>query len=84
VVCQQAKQNKESRIALQVLLCTFWISMPIQRRHDRSIRDFLNKATIEWMISLYCPSGIDRSDPRLSPSRAKDVFRPSASAYPHR
>ena len=74
VVCQQAKQEKGPHIALQVLFCPF-LDLDADTMSSRSFDQgyFLNKATIEWMISLYCPPGVDRSDPRLSPLRAKDV-----------
>ena len=74
VVCQQAKEHKGPQIALQVLLCPF-LDLDADTTSSRSFDQgyFLNKATIAWMVSLYCTPDVDRSDPRLSPLRAKDV-----------
>lgn len=74
VVCQQSKQNMGPRIALQVLLCPF-LDLDAETKSSRTFDQgyFLNKATIEWMISLSCAPDIDRSDPRISPLRAEDV-----------
>jgi acetyl esterase/lipase len=34
---------------------------------------FLDKATLDWMIKHYCPPGVELTDPRLSPLRARDL-----------
>lgn len=73
-VCQRARECNGPRLALQVLLCPV-LDLNADTLSWRALGKgyFLNMATIEWMIGQYCPPGVDRSDPRLSPLRAMDL-----------
>jgi acetyl esterase len=73
-VCQRAKQDGGPKIALQLLLCPA-LDMATESESRRALSSgyFLEKATIDWTLSHYCPPELDRADPRLSPLRAEDV-----------
>ncbi len=73
-VCQRAKQEKGPKIALLLLLCPA-LDMAAESESRRAFARgyFLDKATIDWTLGLYCPPELERADPRLSPLRADDV-----------
>src|SRR5207253_317148 len=73
IVCQRARQFGGPAISLQVLFCPA-LDMSIERSSRRAFakNHFLSKATIDWTFAHYCPSGVDRHDPRVSPLCAVD------------
>jgi acetyl esterase len=75
VVCQRAKLNGP-RLALQVLFCPVMdMSIDTPSRRALAAGYFLDEAMIDWSLKLYCPQGLDLSDPRISPLRASDFSR---------
>jgi acetyl esterase len=74
VVCQLAALNVGPHLALQVLLCPV-IDMSTESPSRRALAEgyFLDKATINWMLSHYCTPDVDLKDPRLSPLYANDL-----------
>jgi acetyl esterase/lipase len=73
VASRMAARNKGPRLALQFLLCPVLDVTPATASR-RALGEgyFLTQATIDWMLSHYCPPGTDLADPRLSPLRAAD------------
>jgi acetyl esterase/lipase len=73
VASRMAARNKGPRLALQFLLCPVLDVTPATASR-RALAEgyFLTQATIDWMLSHYCPPGTDLADPRLSPLRAAD------------
>jgi acetyl esterase len=73
VVCQQAK-TEGPKIALQVLFCPVVdIGAETQSRLDFAEGYFLERPLMTWAGGHYLPSGVDLTDPRLSPLRATDL-----------
>jgi acetyl esterase len=73
VVCQSAKSSR-FKIALQVLLCPVTdIAADNQSRREFAEGYFLEGPLMSWAGNHYLPSGVDLSDPRLSPLRAPDL-----------
>ena len=73
VVCQSAKGSR-FKIALQVLLCPVTdIAADNQSRREFAEGYFLEGPLMSWAGNHYLPSGVDLSDPRLSPLRAPDL-----------
>jgi acetyl esterase len=73
VVCQSAK-DFGFKIALQVLLCPVTdIAADNQSRREFAEGYFLEGPLMSWAGNHYLPSGVDISDPRLSPLRAPDL-----------
>jgi acetyl esterase len=73
VVCQQAK-TEGPKIALQVLFCPVVdIGAETQSRLDFAEGYFLERPLMMWAGGHYLPSGVDLTDPRLSPLRATDL-----------
>src|SRR6478672_9232233 len=73
VVCQSAKHSG-LKIALQVLLCPVTdIAADNQSRCEFAEGYFLEGPLMSWAGNHYLPSGVDLSDPRLSPLRAPDL-----------
>ena len=73
VVCQQAKTGGP-KIALQVLFCPVVdIGAENQSRLDFAEGYFLERPLMIWAGTHYLPSGVDITDPRLSPLRAADL-----------
>ena len=74
VVCQVLRDEGGPSIALQVLICPIldlsWLSASRQTFADGF---FVNRATIERDFDDYCPPGVDRWDPRVSPLRAASL-----------
>jgi acetyl esterase len=72
-VCQSAK-DFGFKIALQVLLCPVTdIAADNQSRREFAEGFFLEGPLISWAGNHYLPSGVDLSNPRLSPLRAPDL-----------
>jgi acetyl esterase/lipase len=73
IVCQQAK-TEGPKIALQVLFCPVVdIGAETQSRLDFAEGYFLERPLMTWAGGHYLPSGVDLTDPRLSPLRATDL-----------
>jgi acetyl esterase len=73
VVCQQAK-TEGPKIALQVLFCPVVdIGAETQSRLDFAEGYFLERPLMMWAGGHYLPSGVDLTDPGLSPLRATDL-----------
>ena len=74
VVAQMAKEKGGPKLSFQMLL------FPVTQigEETTSLRDFaegffLETATLNWFYDHYLGDGADKSDPRISPLRAKDV-----------
>jgi acetyl esterase/lipase len=73
-VCQRASRDGGPRIALQLLLCPVLdLAAETESRRDLAAGNFLDQATLDWMIKQYCPQDVALTDPRLSPLRAEDL-----------
>jgi acetyl esterase len=71
VVCQMARDAREVRFALQLLLCPitdFTASLESRRALGRGY--LLDQATMDRDIAQYVSCGVDLSHPRVSPLRA--------------
>jgi acetyl esterase len=97
VVCQALRDEDAPKIALQVLICPI-LDLDGASPSRQAFGDgfFVNRATIERDVDDYCPPGVDRRDPRVSPLAAArleglppaiihtaeyDPFRDEATAY---
>jgi acetyl esterase/lipase len=73
-VCQMAKQENGPELALQLLLCPVLDCAPATpSRRAFAQGHLLDEATLERDLAHYCPAGVDRADPRLSPLRALEL-----------
>ena len=74
VVCQALRDEGGPMITLQVLLCPILdLSRLSPSRREFADGFFVNQATIERDFDDYCPPGVDRWDPRVSPLRAASL-----------
>jgi acetyl esterase/lipase len=74
VVCQRAKHADGSNFALQVLFCPVTdLSQESESWRAYGERYFLDRKTLDWAVSQYCPAGTDLTDIRISPLRATDL-----------
>jgi len=74
VVCQLAKRAGAPSLALQVLFCPVTnLSQESQSWATYGERFFLDRKTLDWAVSEYCPAGTDLADIRISPLRALDL-----------
>jgi len=96
-VCHILRDAGGPTVALQVLICPILdIAEESQSRRIFAEGYFVSRTTIERDIEDYCPPGVDRADPRVSPLRALrfdglppavihaaefDPFRDEAAAY---
>jgi acetyl esterase len=70
VDCQFARQAGSPGFALKALLCRVTnVGSDSESRKAFAQRYFFDKATIEWSLEHYCPTGVDLGDPRISPLR---------------
>jgi acetyl esterase len=83
VVCQRARQVGSPKFALQVLFCPVTdLSRESESWRTYGERFFLDRKTLNWAISQYCPAGTDLADWRISPLRAHDLSAlPPAHIY---
>ena len=74
-VCQVMRDAGAARVALQVLICPI-LDLGEESASRRAFAEgfFVSRATIERDIDDYCPSDLDRRDPRVSPLRAGARF----------
>jgi acetyl esterase len=73
VACRMAARDNRPRLKLQVLFCPVMDVKPATpSRRALAEGYFLTQATMDWMLSHYCPPGTDLNDPRLSPLAAPD------------
>jgi acetyl esterase len=74
VVCQRARRLDGPSLALQVLFCPV---TDLSRRSESWTAYgqgfFLERATLDWAVTQYCPPGTDLADTRISPLRAADL-----------
>lgn len=74
VTCILAKERGGPAIALQLLFCPVTdLASESASRIELGTGYFIERATLQWAIGLYCPPGVDRADPRVSPLRARDL-----------
>ena len=74
VTCMLARQRGGPAIALQLLFCPVTdLASESPSRIALGTGFFMERATLQWAIELYCPPGTDREDPRISPLRARDL-----------
>jgi acetyl esterase len=74
VVCQRAKREGGPRLALQVLICPVTdLSQVSESWTAYGEQFFLDRKTLDWAISQYCPADTDLADVRISPLRALDL-----------
>lgn len=74
VVCQMIAQRKELALAAQFLLCPimdFCAQTDSRRAYGEGY--LVDMATLEHDLMYYLPTGIEPSDPRVSPLRAQDI-----------
>ncbi|MGA9795293.1 MAG: alpha/beta hydrolase [Rhizomicrobium sp.] len=74
VVCEQAKLKGAPTIAFQLLLFPVTqVNAKTGSMHKNAEGYFLELATLEWFYDHYgANADVDKSDPRISPLRAKD------------
>jgi acetyl esterase/lipase len=73
VVTQRARDQAGPRLAAQLLLCPVTdLCATTPSRSSLADGYFLASTLLRWAMDQYCPAGIDRHDPRLSPLRAPD------------
>ena len=74
VVCQRAKHAGGPSLALQVLFCPVTdLSQVSESWTTYGEQFFLERKTLDWAISQYCPADTDLADVRISPLRALDL-----------
>ena len=74
VVCQRAKHAGGPSLVLQVLFCPVTdLSRISESWTTYGEQFFLDRKTLDWAISQYCPAGTDLADIRISPLRARDL-----------
>jgi acetyl esterase len=74
VVCQRAKRVGGPSLALQVLFCPVTdLSQDSESWTAYGERFFLDRETLDWAVTQYCPAGTDLADIRISPLRATDL-----------
>jgi acetyl esterase len=74
VVCQLAKQRTGPSLALQVLFCPVTdVSADTESRIAYAEHHFFDRTIMDWALRLYCPTGTDLKDPRISPLLATDL-----------
>ena len=67
-VCQIAAKVGQPKISLQVLICPVLdVSRQSYTRRIFARDPFLNKATLDWMLTQLGPAGMDLKDPAISP-----------------
>jgi acetyl esterase len=83
IVCQMARGTPRVKLALQLLLCPILdFSSDTESRRAFAEGYLLNRAMMQQDLECYVPSGVDPSDPRISPLRAED-FQGLPPAYIH-
>ena len=73
VVCQRAKHAGGPSLALQVLFCPVTDLSQYPSRGRPMGSNSLERKTLDWAISQYCPADTDLADCRISPLRALDL-----------
>jgi acetyl esterase len=74
IVCQMARDAREPRFALQLLLCPITdFTASLESRRALATGYLLDQATMMRELALYLPRGIDAGDPRVSPLSASDL-----------
>jgi acetyl esterase/lipase len=74
VTCMLAKARGGPAIALQLLFCPVTdLATESASRVALGTGYFIERTTLQWATGLYCPPGVDRADPRISPLRAPDL-----------
>jgi len=72
-VAQIAKANGKLKLAAQMLLFPVTqIGEETSSMREFAVGYFLDKETLDWFYACYLPDGADKSDPKVSPLRAKD------------
>jgi acetyl esterase len=73
-IAQLAKAKGGPRIAFQLLLFPVTqIGGETSSLREFAVGYFLDKETLDWFFGHYVPAGADKTDPRISPLKAKDV-----------
>jgi acetyl esterase/lipase len=73
-LCQQIRDRGGPHIAVQALICPILdLAAESASRIDYAEGYFLNRAAMAQDLDDYCPPGVDRADPRLSPLRTPDL-----------
>ncbi len=74
VTCMTAKERGGPAIALQLLFCPVTdLAVESESRVALGTGYFIERTTLQWATELYCPPGVDRADPRISPLHATDL-----------
>jgi acetyl esterase len=74
VVCQMARETREARFALQLLLCPILdFTATTASRRTLGKGYLLDQATMDRDIAQYVLPGVDLAHPRISPSRAPEL-----------
>lgn len=74
VACQRARDRKGPALAAQLLLCPVTdLCADTPSRRELAQGYFPPADLLRWALELYCPPGVDRCDPCLSPLRAADL-----------
>jgi acetyl esterase len=74
VVCQMARQMREARFALQLLLCPILdFAAATASRRALGKGYLLDQATMDRDIAQYLSPGVDLTHPRVSPLRASEL-----------
>jgi acetyl esterase len=74
VVCQMARERRDARFALQLLLCPILdFAAATASRRALAKGYLLDQATIGRDIAQYLPPGVDLADPRVSPLRTPEL-----------
>ncbi|MEJ0025232.1 MAG: alpha/beta hydrolase [Rhizomicrobium sp.] len=73
-VAQLAKARGGINLAAQMLLFpVVQVGEETASMREFAVGYFLEKDTLDWFYASYLPADADRSDPRISPLRAKDL-----------
>ncbi|HXC55518.1 MAG TPA: alpha/beta hydrolase [Rhizomicrobium sp.] len=73
-VAQAAKARGGLTLAAQMLLFPVTqIGEETPSLREFAVGYFLEKETLDWFYASYLPAGADKSDPKISPLRAKDL-----------
>lgn len=83
MLCQRARAAGAPHITAQFLLCPVLdIASESASRREFAEGYFMSRRVIDWATDLYCPAGVDRTDPKLSPLRAAS-FEALPEAHVH-
>ena len=73
-VCQIAREKNDPKIAFQLLMFPVTqMDSETPSLNEYAVGYFLEKKTLEWFYGSYLPEGVDKSQPKISPLRAKDL-----------